>query len=379
MSRLLLACLGLALSLSVTKVHAADVSITICNRSENPFRAALFKQSRYQGVLVWGVQGWVKFPAGKCGYAGRITDHWGGLVFSVGVNEGFKPFKYTPSRQFNRWGPPPTVTEVCVTKDGSDFSRGILSQRDLSRTCPQAPSAQVPVSLMLNPGFSDANITLNVRSVPATLPDPDFAPPPELTADLSKWEGYIEQCVPDLISRYAHSQSTALFTCTCYATAAELSVAPERHSYAYPSVLNVDYDTLPEQEQTELKGLNITCHSRYLKTDPEFEELVVKKIALIESKMKKDSAPPELGVYLGMTANINSDGPLKLQSVDANSAAYKTGWLRDGDIIYRADNAPVKNLTELSERVNAAIERGQRSISLSVERPGSFFNTTLEF
>ena len=137
------------------------------------------------------------------------------------------------------------------------------------------------------------------------------------------------------------------------------------------------FENLPEEELTALKSLGITCHNPQLKTDPEFETLVRKLAAGFIRP--KSTTPPVLGVFLGMTANLNSEGPLQLHSVEPTSSAHTVSRLRAGDIITQAGRSPVRNLEDLGVQVRAAHARGQRSINLSVARGNAYFGTTLEF
>lgn len=81
--------------------------------------------------------------------------------------------------------------------------------------------------------------------------------------------------------------------------------------------------------------------------------------------------------FLGMTARLNSDGPLVLLSVDESSHAYTNTYLRAGDIILNADNTPVSTLSALRELANTLKSKGHSSIKLTVKRSGGYSLMTL--
>lgn len=374
--RVLFLFIGLSLSLGGGQAAAGSASIYICNRSDNPFQVAILEQSRYGGDLVWGVRGWSRFPARRCGYAGRIDDHWGGLAFVAGSGEHFKPFKFTPSRQYNNAGTPPGLSNVCVTKDDSDFSRGLLSGRDVATTCPKGQVEFIPISFFLQAGYSDTDVRLNVTQVPST---PRPQKPKVVIPDMSKWEGYVESCINDAINKFARTRERAIEECVCYAAATETSVAPSRHAYSYPEQINVPYETLPAEEQQLLKTRVSSCRDRDFRTQEDFQKIVT---TLIAQRPKPRELPAEAlqrGQMLGMTAYINAAvGPLELFDVQAGSHA-ETAYLKTGDVILSANNKEVVNLTELAEHINAAAARGQTTVSLSVKRAGGYFLTELGF
>lgn len=282
----------------------------------------------------------------------------------------------------------PNIPQFCVTTDGSEFAiaspnmRDVLKideyrtrpRPDLLKNCQSLNTTFVPVSFWVQ-ALRSGEITINVWDVPEYV-EPEAPSRFPADMDLSRWDGFIEACIPDLVNRYARIRENATVECTCFVTAVQLSVSPENLSYQYPKPLNIPFENLTEQERLAYSDLNFNCTDRTGNTDKDFDRLIAK---LVAARSSETSVPQEeliVGQYSGISGYVNTNGPLEVLAIDRSSRAKN---LKVGHFILQVEWQEVRNLKQLQEQIEAALARGKTSIRLSMQGDGGYYAQILEF
>lgn len=188
--------------------------------------------------------------------------------------------------------------------------------------------------------------------------------------NIAAWEGYIDTCVPVLVDRYARSTEGAIFECTCFAAAADLAVEDRYLKYEHGASFNIDYDALPTEQKDRYSSLRRTCTDRYMRTNREFDSVVSKLAAPRIAAFLEPTEDIVLAEYLGLKANYNGRGPLKIISI---TSATPLNYAKVGEIIRSVDGKEVRNLSELHTEIEAARAAGKTSVSLSMKSNRGYY------
>lgn len=371
---------------SLIPAHAKGARPTVCNSTFHEIVVTTIRSdTRHPKALladVYREDGWFVVRPAECRRLDEMTIGWGAFAFATRHGNSITPFVYTPSRQYGDGGDAPRFSSVCTNRRGLSFERRGVEAHEVGTSCADGADSIVPISFKINVGiFTDIALTINIDAVPGLGQGEDPNPPePKLSAaqiNLSAWTPYIQQCIPDLIDRYARTEKNAVWECTCYATMYELSVVPERHSYSYPGGVSMEFDSLPIAERDSIRDYIHTCR-RLPNYDKDFEAVVTTLMAPYMPK-PDDPATLQYGEYLGMTGPMNGRGPLTIRSVEPNSVAANSR-LKPGDIIHRVHpHDRVTNLTDLSATINAKLQQNKTEIILSIERSGGYSLIYLNF
>lgn len=188
--------------------------------------------------------------------------------------------------------------------------------------------------------------------------------------DIAAWDGYIDACVPVAVNQYARSTEAAMFECTCYAAAADLSMADEYLNYKYRAAFKGEYDDIPQEQRDRHSGLQITCRDRWMRTNPEFDRVVSQLAAPRIAAYLEPTEDIVIAEYMGMTGNLNGNGPLRILSVTPGAPLT---YIKVDDVILSVQGKQVRNLTQLHTELEALRATGRSSVSLSVRRGGSYY------
>ncbi|MDJ1008006.1 MAG: hypothetical protein QNJ13_09305 [Paracoccaceae bacterium] len=206
----------------------------------------------------------------------------------------------------------------------------------------------------------------------------DYVPPPiEVeNVDIAAWEGYIDACIPVLTGQYGRSTEGAMFECTCFAAAADLSVEKAYLNYQYGEVFNGAFDDIPAEQRERYSSLQLTCRDRSMRTNPEFDSVVTTLTAPRIAAFLEPTEEIVLAEYLGLTANLNGNGPLKIISIAPGSPL---AHLKVGDIIMDVQFNEVRNLTQFHEELEAARATGRSSVILSMRSSRGYYSQEFNF